>query len=273
MTDDDITIGDRKLHYLVEGEGVPLLWIHGFPLGAEVYQRQLGLLGVMHIVPDLPGFGQSDPYESPEETTIHQYASDMLGLLDALKVDQVIVAGLSMGGYVAFDLARVAPERLMGLILIDTKETDDDVGTREARMESIRSIGKTGRTRAFVDEMLPKLLSEPSMRDPELVETVRSLMASASVTAVVAGQHAMARRPDSTAVLPTISCPTLVVAGSEDIVTPPSMTERMAEAIPKATMKLIEGAGHLPPMERPSEFNEVVQRFLSDKFAVSPLTR
>lgn len=265
MTDDDITIGDRKLHYMIEGEGTPILWIHGFPLGAEIYQNQLSINGVRHILPDLPGFGQSDPYEAPEEATIHQYASDLLGLLDALKIDRAIVAGLSMGGYVSFDLARVAPERLLGLILIDTKETSDDAEGRQARMSSIEAIRRTRKTRDFVDGMLPKLLSERSKSDRDLVETLRSLMASASITAVVAAQTAMARRPDASDVLPTIECPTLVVAGSDDVITPPDITRRMADAIPNASMRLIEGAGHLPPIEKPDEFNQVVREFLDER--------
>lgn len=268
MTDDDITIGDRKLHYLVEGEGTPLLWIHGFPLGAEIYQNQLSIPGVRHILPDLPGFGQSDPFDLPEETTIHQYTSDLLGLLDALKIDRAIVAGLSMGGYIAFDLARVAPERLLGLILIDTKEAPDDDAARRARMSSIETIRRTRKTRDFVDGMLPKLLADRSLDDEELVETLRSLMASASITAVVAAQHAMAVRPDSSDILPEITCPTLVIAGSEDVVTPPDITRRMADAIPDATMKLIEGAGHLPPIERPEQFNQAVSEFLVEKIEV-----
>lgn len=269
MTDDDITIGDRRLHYLVEGEGAPLLWIHGFPLGAEIYQHQLSIPGIRHIVPDLPGFGQSDPFDLPEETTIHQYTSDLLGLLDALKIDKAIVAGLSMGGYIAFDLARVAPERLMGLILIDTKETPDDDEGRRARMSSIDTIRRTRKTRDFVDGMLPKLLADRSRDDEELVETIRSLMTSASITAVVAAQHAMAVRPDSSDVLPSIPCPTLLIAGTEDVITPPEITRRMADAIPNATLKLIEGAGHLPPIEKPDEFNETVVEFLTEKVGVT----
>lgn len=265
MTDDEITIGDRRLHYLIEGDGAPILWIHGFPLGGEIYQHQLSIEGVRHVVPDLPGFGRSDPYDLPEETTIHQYTSDLLGLLDALKIDKAVMAGLSMGGYVAFDLVRVAASRLLGLILIDTKEAADDDSGREARMASIESIRRKGRTVEFVDEMLPKLLSESSKNDPELVETLRSLMASASVTAVVSAQQAMATRPDSTSLLPEIPCPTLVVAGREDVITPPEITERMCAAIPNAEMQLIEGAGHLPPMERPIEFNAVVREFLRER--------
>ncbi len=266
MTDDDITIGDRRLHYLAEGEGEPILWIHGFPLGGEIYSSQLSIQGFRHIIPDLPGFGQSDPYDLPEETTISQYASDLLGLLDALKIEKAVVAGLSMGGYVSFELARVAPERLLGLILIDTKETADDPEGQKTRMSSIEMIRRTGRTREFVDGMLPKLLSPGSKANPDLVETLRSLMASASITAVVAAQHAMAQRIDSSSVLPTISCPTLVVAGTEDVITPPAITERMGGAIPGASIRLIEGSGHLPPIEKPTEFNAVVREFLRENF-------
>lgn len=269
MTDDDITIGDRRLHYLVEGEGTPLLWIHGFPLGAEIYHNQLSIPRFQHIVPDLPGFGQSDPYDLPEETTISQYASDLLGLLDALKIDKAVVAGLSMGGYISFELARVAPERLLGLILIDTKETADDQEAKQARMSSIEQIRRTRKTREFVDGMLPKLLSAESKKDADLVETLRSLMTSASITAVVAAQHAMSHRIDSSSALPDIPCPTLVVAGTEDVITPPAITERMAGSIPNASMKLIEGAGHLPPIEKPEAFNAVVREFLEKRIGAA----
>lgn len=263
MTDDEITIGDRKLHYRIEGEGKPLLWIHGFPLGAEIFHEQLSIPGVRHILPDLPGFGQSDPYDVPGDTTIHQYTSDILGLLDALKIEKTSVAGLSMGGYIALDFARIAPSRLTSLILIDTKEQADDEQTRQNRMKAVESIRKTRRTREFVEAMLPKLLGDASRRRSDLVDTVRSLMASASLTAVVAALHAMASRPDSTAVLTEIRCPVLLVAGSEDEITPPEITRRMGDAIAHSTVTIIEGAGHLPPIETPVEFNQAVSSFLN----------
>lgn len=262
---DHVTIGDRQIHYIDQGEGPALLWIHGFPLSAELYRHQLRIPGMRHIVPDLPGFGQSDPYPDPEETTIQHYSRDLLGLLDALKIDTMVLAALSMGGYIALDMMRTAPERIRGLILMDTRETPDSEEARIGRMKSIQGIGKASSTREIEDTMLPKLLGERSRADQNLVELTRSLMASASVPGSIAALHAMAERSDSSDVLPAIDVPSLIVVGEEDPITPPADAERMASLIQSASLVRIEGAGHLPPIENPEVLNRAIERFLEEE--------
>jgi 3-oxoadipate enol-lactonase len=257
------TSGDRRLHYIDHGEGPPLLWIHGFPLTGELYRHQLRIPGLRHLVPDLPGFGESDPYSHPEETTIQHYSRDLLGLLDALEIDRVILAALSMGGYIALDLVKTAPERILGLILMDTRETPDSDEARLGRVKSIEGIESESSTRAVEDAMLPKLLSKGSRADENLVALTQSLMASTSVPGAIAALHAMAGRSDSSDLLPTIEVPSLIVVGEEDSITPPSEAERMASLINRASLVRIEGAGHLPPVEKPEELNREIETFLT----------
>jgi 3-oxoadipate enol-lactonase len=257
------TSRDRRLHYIDQGQGPALLWIHGFPLSAELYRHQLRIPAFRHLVPDLPGFGQSDPYSHPEETTIQHYSRDLLGLLDALEIDRVILAALSMGGYIALDLVKAAPERILGLILMDTRETPDSEEARLGRMKSIEDIERESSTREVEDAMLPKLLSEGSRTDENLVALTRSLMASTSVPGAIAALHAMASRSDSSDLLPAIDVPSLIVVGEEDSITPPSDAERIASRIRRSSLVRIEGAAHLPPVEKPQELNREIETFLT----------
>jgi 3-oxoadipate enol-lactonase len=262
---DHVTIGDREIHYIDQGEGPALLWIHGFPLSAELYRHQLPIPGVRHIVPDLPGFGLSDPYPNPEETTIQHYSRDLIRLLDELKIDMAVLAALSMGGYIALDLMRTASERFRGLILMDTRETPDSEEARTGRLKAIQGIAKASSTREIEDTMLPKLLAERSREDQSLIDLTRSLMANATVPGSIAALHAMAERSDSSDLLPSIEVPSMIVVGEEDAITPPADAERMASLIRNASLVRIEGAGHLPPIENPEMLNRAIERFLGEE--------
>ncbi|MGH9457704.1 MAG: alpha/beta fold hydrolase [Thermoanaerobaculia bacterium] len=243
------------------GEGTPVLWIHGFPLSSKIYDPQLEIAGVRHIVPDLPGFGTSPPPVG--EMTMDAYAEGVLAILDAAGAASAVVAGLSMGGYIALAVARRAMERLCGLILIDTRETADDEPGRAKRFEMIETVQREG-TGPVVEAMLPKMLTEETRaNDATAVERVRRIMESASPEGVVAALRAMAARPDSSDFLPKIEVPALVVAGREDPITPPADAERMRQAIPGAELAIIDRAAHLSNFERSEEFNRVAGAFLT----------
>lgn len=240
------------------GEGTPILWIHGFPLASSMYEHQLAIRSVRHVMPDLPGFGQSRP--QGDDISIDGYARMCIDLLDHRGIDRAIFAGFSMGGYVCFAIARLAPQRMRGLILIDTRETADTEEARKGRYETIEKVKKEG-VRPIVESMLPKMLT-PSA-PPEMRDRVREIMSSSSPEGVIAALRAMATRPDSTPQLSQIAVPALIVVGEEDKITPPADAERMAAAINGARLVRIEGAAHLSNYEKAAEVNRAVAAYVS----------
>jgi 3-oxoadipate enol-lactonase len=231
-----------------------IVWIHGFPLSSAMFEKQRGIEGVRHITPDLPGFDGTPA--SKHSMSMEDYARFVLSAVDG----QAIFAGFSMGGYIALAIARRAPERMEGLILMDTRETPDTPDARKGRYDTIDKVRAQG-IPPVVEAMLPKMLSAnapQAMRD-----RVRAIMNTASPEGVIAALQAMAERPDSTSVLPNIAVPTLIVVGTEDPITPPVDAERMAAAIPNATLVKIAGAAHMANFEKSEEFNAAVRAFVS----------
>jgi 3-oxoadipate enol-lactonase len=218
-----------------------ILWLHGFPLTSRVFEKQRAIAGFEHLMPDLPALESMD-----------DYARFAVGQLDARGIEKATFAGLSMGGYICFAVLRLFPERVSGLILIDTRETADTEEARKGRYESIARVEQQG-VAAVADAMLPKMVVSEALK-PE----VREIMMSASPEFVMAALRAMAARPDSSPLLPSIAVPTLVVVGEEDTITPPSDAERMAAAIPGARLVRIPGAAHLSNYEKPEALNAAV---------------
>jgi 3-oxoadipate enol-lactonase len=245
------------LHFIDSGGGLPVLWIHGFPLSSEVFRPQQVLESCRHIIPDLRGFGRSP--EPQGALSMDHYADDMVAVLDSLRIDRAVVAGLSMGGYIAFALARRARARMSALILIDTRENADTAEARGKRTEMIAAVEREGIT-AVVRDMLPKLLSPAA--PPAMVREVEAIVQTSSKRGVIAALQAMASRPDCSGLLPTLKMPSLVLVGSADTITPRTDAERMAAALGGATPVVIEGAGHLSNFERPRDFNRAVSAFL-----------
>lgn len=239
------------------GTGTPIVWIHGFPLASSIFEPQLGIRGVRHVMPDLPGFGQSRPHGN--DVSIDGYAHLVLDLLDQRGLDGAIVAGLSMGGYIALAAARIAPERVRGLILLDTRETADTEEARKGRLASIEKIQKEG-IAPIVDSMLPKMLT--SRAPQEMKDRVREIMTSTSAEGAIAALRAMATRPDSTKLLPKIAVPTLIIVGEDDTITPPDDAERMAKAIRGAKLVRVPNAAHLANYEQPDTVNRAVAKFV-----------
>jgi 3-oxoadipate enol-lactonase len=245
----------------VQGDGMPVLFIHGFPLDRTVWRHLTApLTGRRRIVPDLRGLGLSDAPEAGY--TIPQYADDMVALLDRLDVERAVVCGLSMGGYVAFDMWRRHRERISGLVLINTRSEADGLGARDGRDEMVMMVEREGMT-ALADLMVPKLLAPDSQTAmPQVVERVRSMIESAPPVGVIGALRAMKERADSTLLLPTIDVPTLVIAGREDQLIPVDYARSIAAEIPGAQFTLIQGAGHLVPMEQPVPTSRVIGEFL-----------
>jgi pimeloyl-ACP methyl ester carboxylesterase len=238
-----------------EGSGFPIVWIHGFPLSSAIFEPQTSIAGFRHIRPDLPGFGQTP--SNGTDASMESYARDVIAMLDEKKIERAVIAGLSMGGYIAMQLLRGAPERVAALLLIDTRETPDSDEARAGRLKSIADVEANG-IGSVVESMLPKMTYSESLH-PQ----VRAIMETSSKEGVIAALKAMAARPDSTETLRNADVATLVVVGDRDVITPPSDAERMVSLIPKAEMAPIARAGHLANYEGRVQLNPLVTAFLS----------
>lgn len=173
------------------------------------------------------------------------------------------VAALSMGGYVAFALLRLAPERVSRVLLMDTSARAD-TEYQARRRRSLMALSGSGRFHGVAPRMLPNLLHPDRLGDPVLGAEVAAMAARVGREAFVRQQTAILHRPDSRADLAQIRAPTLVAVGEGDQLTPPALAEEIAGGIPGARLEPIEGCGHLPPMEAPGRVSALMRIWLSD---------
>ena len=244
------------------GSGIPVAFIHGFPHNRSLWAPQVsGLLDRARcIAPDLRGFGDSSR-DGP--FTIDQFADDVAVLLRTLGVSRAVVVGLSMGGYVAFSLWRRHRALVRGLVLADTRagaDTEEARSKRQALIEVARTRGSGAVADGQITGMIGKTTRE---KRPGMIDEVHRLLESASVEGIVGALEAMMARVDSTPTLATIDVPTLVVVGSEDVLTPPSEAEILHEGIHNSRLEVIEQAGHVSNLERPAAFNHVLSEYLA----------
>ena len=257
-----MTVNGVSLAVEVRGKGPAVLFVHGYPLDRTLWAAQLsGLEGYRVIAPDLRGLGLSDApdlgYSMPT------YADDLAALLEALQVDEVVLVGLSMGGYVAFEFLRRHRERVRALVLFDTRADADVPDVRRARDQQ-SSLAREHGAAAVAEQMLPRMLAPAAAQStPHVVERVREMMLAAPVAGIAGALAAMRDRSDSSALLATLDdLPTMVVVGEEDVMTPVDLARGMASAIPGARLELVPGAGHLPPIEAPGVVNALLLDFL-----------
>ena len=252
-----------ELAYREVGTGQPLVLLHAFPLSSAMWLEQREGLGHLCrvITPDQRGFGGSDLGD--DAPSLDACADDVAELLDRLDLDRVVLGGLSMGGYVAMAFLRRHPDRVAALVLADTKASADPEPARANRERIAAAVGEEGST-VLVDEVLPALLGTTTTQSRPLVAgRVRGLVQAAPAPAVAWAQRAMAARPDSFDTLRGFDRPALVLVGQEDVLSPPSDAEAMAEALPSARLAVLPEAGHLTAVETPETFSAEVAGFLA----------
>ncbi len=227
-------------------------------------QLALANRGWRVIVPQFRGFDSRAAVTLPAAST-DDYAGDVIDLLDALHLKHVVVGGLSMGGYVAFAMLRLAARYVQALILADTKPQADTPEAVAGRLKMLELV-QTGGPTAIADEMVPKLLGSLT-RDtqPETVDRVRELILANSTEAIAGAIRALIGRPDSTPLLQSIHVPTLILVGQQDVLTPPSVSELMHSAIPGSELQVIADAGHLANLDQPAAFDAALARFLDHR--------
>lgn len=248
-----------------------LVLVHAFPLDHRMYygiRPAVEAAGWQLLTPDLRGCGTAPDFDGPPN--LDQCADDIVGLLNQHGVERAVVGGTSIGGYVTMAMLRRAPERLAGLILIDTKASADPSEARANRLRIATQVAEAGSTEAFWRAMLPNVLSQHTQQQhPEVVAQVREIMSASRPAGVANLQLAMAARPDSHPDLAGCRLPVLSLRGSEDKVATAEDHASMIAAVAEAVHVEIDGAGHLPPIEAPGPTAAAIVGFLRKVAAVS----
>jgi 3-oxoadipate enol-lactonase len=267
----------REVGYDDRGRGEVIVLLHPFPFTRHIWgaggdegdvtatlARRFRVLAV-----DARGFGESDlraSHPTPGASApyaLTDLADDLAALLDELAVDRTAVVGMSMGGYTALAFAARHAARLSALVLADTRAAADTPEARAKREEALATIHGDGAD-IYLDGSLARMLSPRAA--PGLHALVRA-RAEPRADSLVAGVEALRDRPDRTAELPAIACPTLVLCGADDQITPAAEMRRMAGALPRGRYVELAGAGHLAHLEAPAAFVTATGSFLADVLA------
>ncbi len=257
------TVSDYTLFSRVEGEGEPIILIHGFPLTHEMWQPQIKLLseaGYKVIAPDLRGFG--DSLVELSEWTMDDFANDIISLADNLNISKFNVAGMSMGGYITFNILERFSDRISKVILIATKAQADDEQAKNRRNELIQMAKTSGKTPVI--EAFKKILFAPITweRNIDLVSRVSVIMERASLNGIIGSLGAMRDRKDYVNLLEKIEVPVLVIHGKSDLASPLPNAELMVSKIKNVRNYFSDLAGHIVNLEDTENVNKAILEFL-----------
>ena len=253
------------------GSGPPIVLLHGFPLDHTMWDAQIAELQTHFrvIAPDLRGFGGSQLGADDAENGVgmERYAADVIALLDWLQVSEpVVLAGLSMGGYVAWQVALRWHDRIRGLIPCDTRAAADADEPRAARFKMAEAAMQAGNSLPAL-AMIPKLLgAETREQRPEVEVKLRAMIERQSAEAVAAAQRGMARREDVRGKLDAIAAHSLCIVGVEDVISPPAEMHEIAVLLAKSgdddvALVEIDHSGHMTTMENPAAVTAAIAAF------------
>jgi 3-oxoadipate enol-lactonase len=246
-----------KLFYKEFGNGQPIIFLHGYPLDHSIWMPLIPLLetNARLIMPDLRGHGQSP---APNGVySMELLSADILSLMNDLKIEKAILAGHSMGGYVALAFARDHPDRLAGLALVASHCYADPSDRLQARLDTADRVEKTGSILFIAENMLPNLTS-----NMEIQNKLKPIIENTKPAGVVGVLRGIARRKDTSDVLVNIDVPAVIIAGEEDRIIPIDRMRQMANLMKKPWLEIIPHAGHMPMMEKPKGLSLVLLTLL-----------
>ncbi len=260
-----IIVNKLSVSYIDEGpdDAPVIIFIHGFPFNKSTWSRQLDVLKRDYrvIAYDVRGHGNSDA--GPADFSIELFVNDLIEFMNALEINQSVLCGLSMGGYITLKAVENFPDRFQAIVLCDTNCIADSAETREKRMKTIESINKYG-VEHYADESLKNLFAAGSLTTKkDEIATIREIIRNASVESLSQTLLALAGREETCSKLPEISVPVLIMVGKEDKLTPPSASQSMHEKINGSVLSIIDQAGHLSNMENPVDFNAQLLDFMA----------
>ncbi len=256
-----VTVNGAQIFYQVAGTGTPLLLIHGFPLSGALFQGQLaGLSSRFQVItPDLRGFGKSSTPSA--YGSIEQYASDMLAFMNALHIQRAVIGGHSMGGQVTLELYHQAPQRFLGMILIDTNPMAASV-IEQAEWPAMGSQAQAEGVPSIVSTIEPQMLTGTGRSgSPALAAEMADILAEGSVPGVVGGGAALATRPDFTTMLHAVTVPTLVLVGVDDPIYSYEVSTMTHNAIPFSKLVVLPQAEHASIFEQPALANAAIAQW------------
>ncbi|HST75018.1 MAG TPA: alpha/beta fold hydrolase [Acetobacteraceae bacterium] len=228
---------------------IPLLLLSGLLCDARLWRDQVADLSEL-----------ADPFVA--DLTLDDSFEAMARRALARMPERFAIAALSMGGYVAFAVLRLAPERVTRLALLDTSARPD--GELQARRRrGLMALARGGHFRGVTPRLLPQLLHPDNLVDTALTTEVMAMAERVGRAAFIRQQAAILNRPDSRPDLRHIAVPTLVAVGEADQLTPRDRAQEIAAGIPGAALRVLEGCGHLPPMERPAPTSGLLRQWLA----------
>jgi 3-oxoadipate enol-lactonase len=245
---------------------LPVIFIHGFPFSHKMWTMPGGVteaLSSTHrvIAYDIRGHGESEIGSG--QFTIELFVDDFFCLLDHLKIHKAIVVGLSMGGYIALRAIERSPERFYGLVLCDTRSESDPNESKIKRANAITSLFAAG-IRTYAEDYVKNVFAPDSLQNKsDAVKIIQSIIERTSPTAIAGTLIALSARTDTTNSLSLIHCPTLILVGENDAVTPVAASQSMKEKIPQAQLVIVPNAGHMSNLENPEFFNKQIVEFVS----------
>lgn len=261
-----IRIGDLSISYYIkratERPEKSVIFLHGFPFNKNMWREQLESLdeGVTGIAIDIRGHGNST--KGHGFFSMDVFAKDLAVFIEKLGIDQAILCGISMGGYVALRAYQLFPEKISGLILVDTHSLADDDAAKQKRFDAIQAVLRHGR-RPYAIGFIANVFSSKAIEErPEAVELIKSSIRRNSVSSICATLLALAARTDTSSVLPSITVPSLLIRGEEDKITPAEPMRKMVNEIKDAEYVEMRQCGHLPNLEDPQVFNQHMNKFI-----------
>jgi 3-oxoadipate enol-lactonase len=257
-----IRSGDAEIAYSVLGDGPAVVLLHPFPAHHEFWLPAAQALALRYriILPDLRAHGESDAGEGP--ATMEKHATDLMRVLDDAQVGRAVFGGVSIGGYILFELWRRFRGRVAALALCCTRAQADTPDARTARLKTAEDVLERG-TEWFADLMIPKLLGNTTrMARPDVVDNAKRMMLKMSPQDIAQVQQGMAERPDSVPTLKTINVPTLLLLGEEDPIATMADGELMRQHIPGSRLSVIPKAGHFAAWEQPEAVGKLLRQFV-----------
>ena len=258
----DIERNGIRIHFEVVGSGAPVVLGHSYLCSGEMWAPQVGPLAERHRVVNIDARGHGRSGYLTEPFDLYDMVADVVAVLDALEIERAVWAGLSIGGMVAMRAAITVPDRVSGLILIDTHAgTETPYKKLKYRVMGlgVQTIG----TKPFLATISKLMFGSTTRRNkPDLVDDWQQRFASVDVPSMILGVGLLVRRDSVVNRLPEIEVPSLVIVGDEDVSLPPPYSREIASALPNSSLVVVPKSGHLSSLEQPEAVTEAMMRFL-----------